>query len=127
MLSLGLIENNQINPRRLLLLEKDRALVRVTIPETGDECTVPHPGKSALICPVTEECEAELVRSVAAQQLASTFDRRDHIHVSTVGKVKRAGWIPIYAPLQLEQKILHARLVSQRTLDDGSDPTLEDA
>jgi hypothetical protein len=126
-LSLGIIDNNKLNPRRLLLAPKDRNTILVTIPETGDTCKVDKPGKSASICLTPNDCGPDLVKRMVRDDLSGTPDRRDHIHIATIGKIKAAGWTPFWAPLQLDKKILHVRMVAERTINSGDDPTEEDA
>ena len=124
---LGIIDNKHINPQRLMLVPKDKEIVRVTIPETGDERTLTFPGKSAIICVAEDDCGPELIRNIVTGQLSGQPDRRDHLHMTTIGEVQGTGWVAYWAPLQLESKVLHARLVAERTIRSGEEPTIEDA
>lgn len=126
-MQLGIIDNKRINPQRLMLVPKDREVVRVTIPETGEDIELTFPGKSAIICMIEEDCGPDLVREIVTNQLSGQPDRRDHLHMTTVGAAQEAGWVAYWAPLQLERKILHARLVVERTIRSGEEPTIEDA
>ncbi len=126
-LVLGIIDNNNVNPRRLLLLDKDLAPIRVTSPETGKDHALALPGKSAFICFTNEECEEDIVREMVASNLACEPNRRHHLHLATVAKIKTAGWTPFWAPLQLKGNVLHVRMVAQRTIDTLAHPTIDDA
>lgn len=121
-LYLAIVDNNNINPRRLELLPKDRTPINVYVSETGEVYDLEYPGKSAIIC-FTEKCDRSIVNEIVSNGLGGSPDRRDHLHVASVKSVINAGWIPYWAPLQLESKILHARMVAQTTIDTGSDPS----
>ena len=58
--------------------------------------------------------------------LQGSSDRRDHIHCSVASKIQGAGWHAFWAPLQKTGKMLHVRVVAERTLQGNGDPTEED-
>jgi len=110
-----------------LLLPKDRESIKITKLDDNISCAILHPGKSAKICFTPKGCGPEIVKDFVTKDIAGNYDRRDHLHISTVAKIKDAGWTPVWAPLQLLGRILHVRMIAQRTIESGHDPILEDA
>ncbi len=125
-MKLGIIDNNYLNPKRLEIVPKDRMPISVDIPDTGETLTLLHPGKSASICLTPARCGPELTRQIVEDQLHGTMDRRDKLHMSSVGQVLAAGWFACWAPLQEKRVMLHVRLVADRTIAKNEDPTEED-
>jgi hypothetical protein len=126
-LCLGLIENSNLVPRRLMVTERDRELVRLTIPQTSETIEFGLPGKSAIIILDKECCNREFGKKLAKFYLSVKPDKDHHTHLATVRDIEEAGWLAYWVPLQLEWKILHAQLISKRTLLTGNDPTETDA
>lgn len=122
---LGVIGNGTLNPSRLILLERDRKPIYVTGPETHETCSLDLPGKSAIILLDPTKCDKRTTQEIVEHMLDGRYDRRDHLHVATVKDIKSTGWIPYWAPLQLEGKFLHARLVCESSLE-GTDPSEEE-
>lgn len=126
-MQLGIVSNSCVSPRRLLLLEKDRLPLRITIPETGNDIFFPFAGKSAFIMLEKKGDPKSYVTTIVKSLLNGEPDRRDHLHAATVGKIRETGWVPFWAPLQLQRNALHVRMVAERTLNAHEDPTEEDA
>lgn len=126
-IEVGIAGNNNVNPNRLLLLERDRKPIQITIPQSEETVAVNYPGKSAFLHFAQELSGRALVRHTVTSNLERQPDRRDHIHCSNVGGILNANWHTFWAPLQSNGKVLHARLVADRTLRFNEDPTLEDA
>lgn len=123
----GIIDNNRINPRRLLLVEKDRHLISVYRGESEKTVTCDYPGKSAFIELDKSKSGRALVNSIVSSILAGNPDRRDHLHYASVSNINYAGWHAIWAPLQESGKVFHTRLVADRTMTHYEDPTEADA
>jgi hypothetical protein len=99
--------------------------IEVIDTDTGNISRLYFPGKSAVIL-IAENCDRELVGEFTKYFFRRKIDRRDHLHTATVGDLRNAGWVPYYAPLQIEGYVPHARLVSQRTITGNEQPTIED-
>ncbi len=127
LICLGIIGNGIVHAAKLLLLPKDRAPIHVQNPTTNEIYSLTYPGKSAILGLDPNICDKEILNLIVKGQLGTEPDRRDHLHISSVAKIMNAGWVAFWAPLQLEHKIAHARLVAKRTIDYAEDPTLEDA
>ncbi len=124
-LCLGFLGNNNLHPERLSIKESDRKPIDVFNPELGNTDSLPFVGKSAVIL-TAEGCDKSLVAEFTKYFFKRERNRRDHLHVATVGDIKEAGWLPYYAPLQLLGYIPHARVVSFRSYLFEEDPTAEE-
>jgi len=126
-LTLGIVANSHVNPTRLLLGEKDRVEIQVILQENGQEVVLPWAGKSAFILLKKQNDPKTYVTNVVRSLLNGNPDRRDHIHIATVGDIQAVGWHVFWAPLQMLGNLLHVRMVADRTLVQQQDPTPEDA
>jgi hypothetical protein len=125
-IKVGLVDNNRINPKRLLLVNKDRNPIVVYRPRSGMIEKVEYPGKSAFLEFGQYSADRTLVQSIVSSILSVDTDRRDHLHCSYVGDIKNADWHTFWAPLQDFGKALHVRLVADRTIRHHEDPNMED-
>lgn len=125
-LNIGIIGNSVLNPRRLLILPQDREPIAAFNPETIEEYEIKYPGKSAFIheenCPSRRHELAVIEKACGLQP-----DRRDHIYLSTVSAIESTGWQVWWAPIQMRGLITHCRLIPEKVIRRGVDPTLEDA
>jgi len=114
------LDNSVLKPKRLMLFQKDRQPVLVTIPETGETIVFDMPGKSAKIILTPELCDRRTVKNMVVETFGSKARRT--LHVACVKDLEDAGWIAYYLPLQLSRLMDRARLVSKRTFKqvDGS-------
>lgn len=126
-LTLGIVANSHVNPSRLLLSDKDRTEITVILQENGEEVILPWAGKSGFILLKKQSDPRTYVTNVVRSLLNGNPDRRDHIHIATVGDIQSVGWHVYWAPLQMVGNLLHVRIVAGRTLTQQQDPTLEDA
>lgn len=122
----GIVGNGSVRPDQLLLTDRDREPILVTIPETGETCKVYMPGKSGIIILNPSKCGKDELKDIVNNHLGGQYDRHDHLHAATIGNINEAGWNVYWAPLQLERKILHTRLIAKRTVELGLDPSEED-
>jgi hypothetical protein len=125
-LRVGIIDNNGINPKRLLLVEKDRTPVRLYIERTNEELTFTLPGKSAFLF-FERTANQGHVGGIVEKMLRGRFDRRDHLHCVGIPEIRRSGWVPFWIPLQMSGNLLHCRLVSEETLNNQRDPGIDEA
>jgi hypothetical protein len=125
-LLIGIIDNNNLNPKRLLILPKDRAPIRVTIIETGETLQIKYPGKSAFLY---LDCNPSknTVNGIVRYKLKSIPDRRDHLHLSTVEWIEESGWQAWWAPIELGGNLMHVRLIPSSIIDKQLDPTIIEA
>lgn len=125
-LQIAIVDNNCLNPKRLLLVQKDKESICVTIPETQEEKIMRYPGKSAFL--FLEKGNAGTAVSDFVKRLVGGHpDRRDHLHITTVGQIKEAGWQVWWVPLQMRGNLTHVRMICDSTISSGQEPTLENA
>jgi hypothetical protein len=124
-LIIGIIDNNNLNQRRLLLTDNDRLPIDVTIPSSGEIVRLVYPGKSAFVNLGEEKSRAFVKEYV--NRIFTEYDRRDHLHCTTVGEIENMGWRVFWAPRQMKKNLIHVRLVSDTTIDHNIDPGLEEA
>ncbi|MBP6891932.1 hypothetical protein KBB92_03320 [Candidatus Shapirobacteria bacterium] len=123
-LVIGIVDNNSINPKRLMLIDKDRENIEVFNPFNGEISNLTYPGKSSFI--YYEEC-GKKIKDTILQNTGINTDRRDHLYLTSVDKVEGEGWEVWWAPLQLRGLALHCRLIHRATITEQRDPTLEEA
>lgn len=124
-ITVGIVDNRTLNPRRLMLVEKDQKPLIVTIPDTQEVQLLPHPGKSAFLV-LDEKITKERVHRMVREAMDGEPDRRDHLHTASVRCIEEAGWQVWWAPLPMTGRVTHVRLVANATLwEDGV--SLEDA
>ncbi len=128
---IGIIENSVLKASRLMVTDKDREIIRVTAPETGDTKDLFLQGKSGFIILEPDACNKEFIKDTVANLLDSNGDRHDYVHVAKVKDIENAGWIAYWAPIQLDgrmrtAKIPHVRIIAKRTILTGEDPTIND-
>ncbi len=114
-LEIGLIDNNNLNPKRLLLTEADYQPVKVMIPKTGDIVTLSYPGKSGLLH-LEDSLDGNKFRNIAMRFLGRGADRRDHLHVASLRNIESVGWKVYWAPLQMSGHLHHVRLASPNSM-----------
>lgn len=125
-LQVCIVDNKRINPRRLLIIAgKDDQQINVTTHD-GYCHTLNYPGKSAFLDAHKFSFERE-VQQFMNKLLHVPSDRRDHLHISTVGAINNVGWRVYWAPLQMTGKLFHVRLVCQSTIDGCGNPSIDDA
>ena len=122
----GIVDNNILNPKRLLLVDKDRKPIMVHIPSKQETINLEYPGKSGFIS-FNARNDSTALREYVNQTLKGNYDRRDHLHCAQISDINNSGWKVFWAPLQMTGNLLHVRLVCNKTIIDGSDPKLEDA
>ncbi len=123
-LVIGVVDNNTINPKRLMILNKDRENIEVFNPLNGKISNLAYPGKSSFI--YYEECDKKIKDTISLSTGINT-DRRDHLYLTSVDKVENEGWEVWWAPLQLRGLALHCRLIHRATITEQRDPTLKEA
>lgn len=128
-LCLGVIDNSTLKPERLMLFDKDRREILLNNPDTNQLTRLILPGKSAVLVLTPDVCNREFVKDVVLTTLGKNHASGRHIHVATVAEIEDAGWVPYYAPLQMEGLPDHVRLVAKRTIatQGKEDPTITDA
>lgn len=126
-IQVGIVDNNYLNPKRLLLVNKDRTPISVYCPESEETVSVNFPGKSAFINLTQRLAGRALVNQVVTDRLGGEPNRRHHLHFAPIEEVLKADWHTYWAPLQSTGKVFHARLVADRTVRFNEDPTMEDA
>lgn len=125
-LCVGLVDNNTLNPRRLLLVDKDRTSISVYCANSGETRTLSYAGKSAFIDLDPKKYERAMLGGLVNHLFSKNLDRKDHLHFATVDRIRSVNWHVFWAPLQESGKVFHVRLVADRTLRQGDDPTEED-
>jgi len=123
-LVIGLVANNNIKPKRLMVRGRDCKPIQVYIPALENTVQVAHPGKSGFIS--LSNKAGDPIRSAVETYLDRQPNRRDHVHFANVGNIMNAGWTVFWAPLN-EFKLLHVRIVADRTIQSGNLPSLDDA
>src|SRR6266404_140886 len=127
-LLMAIIENKNLVPRRLMLTDRDREVVKLTIPQTSETIEHTLPGKSAVIILERERCSRDFGKKIARQYLSIKPDKDHRLHTATVKEIDDAGWLVHWVPYQLiNGKFLHAQLTAKRTVFNGEDPTITDA
>lgn len=126
-LCLGVIDNSVLKPKRLMVFDKDREPIKVTIPKTGDTIEFGLQGKSAVIIFEPNVCNKEMVKNMVLAIFKFNPSSGRHLHATSVSEIENAGWVAYWAPLQLKHLIDHVRLVAQSTIHQGTDPTIEEA
>lgn len=126
-LNIGIIDNNNINPNRLLLIQRDREPIKVMDPSTSEIYTLSYPGKSAFLYFDKVPPDRFVLHNLVRKLMSNCPDRRDHLHLSTVGRIEKSGWEVYWAPLQMSGKLTHVRLIPNAILINSKDPTIEDA
>lgn len=124
---IGRLDNKNLKVRKFLIVDVDRVPVKVVALATGDTIELNYPGKSTFILVKPNACDRMFIHNTAREAFKREADRSDHVHVATVGAIEEAGWIAFYAPLQLNRLLDHVRVVSQRTILTGEEPTEDDA
>ncbi len=126
-LNIGIIDNNNINPNRLLLIPKDREPIQVIDPSTNEVYILNYPGKSAFLYFDKVPPDRFVIHNLIKKLMSNCPDRRDHLHLSTVGRIEKTGWDVYWAPLQMSGKLTHVRLIPKAILINSKDPTINDA
>ncbi|OGM32492.1 hypothetical protein A2803_03430 [Candidatus Woesebacteria bacterium RIFCSPHIGHO2_01_FULL_44_21] len=125
-LCLGIIGNSCLRPDKLHLNERDKNPVVVSIQSTGEIKRLDLPGKSAEIIFDPDSCGKHTAREIVSTTMGGRPDRRDNLYTATVGQINSAGWVAFWAPIQLEYKTRHARIVANTTINYNIDPTESD-
>lgn len=107
---IGIIDNNNINPSRLMLKGADYHQIVVHIPKTGEIVKVTQPGKTGIIY-LENQIDISRFKKQGLFHLGGGIDRRDHLHIANVGEINRLGWKVYWAPLQMTGHLMHARMV----------------
>lgn len=126
-LCLGIVGNSHLRPDQLMVLDRDRSIIKVTIEGSGETVELSLPGKSALIVLEPNICDRELLTHIVRTDLSGNPDRHDHLYAAKIAEIETTDWVAYWAPLQLSHKLTHVRLVARRTIERGEDPTIEDA
>jgi hypothetical protein len=127
LINVAIVDNNYLNPRRLLLVNKDRAPISVYQGQSEETVSVDFPGKSAFLHLTNCLAGKALVEHTVLNHLEGDPNRRDHLHCTPIKDILNVGWHTFWAPLQNVGKVFHARLVADRTMYFNEDPTMEDA
>ena len=122
-----LIDNNNINPKRLLILGKDYQPITVHVPETGDIIKFNQPGKSGRLCLGNYEYNQSHLNQFLSTEFNVDPNRRHHMHVAQISDINNIGYAVYWAPLQIECLPMHVRIVFQKTIRQGILPNLDDA
>ena len=110
-IQVGIVDNNCINPARLMLKGSDYKPIVVQIPKTGQVVTVKQPGKTGVIY-FDGLIDVSRFKRHGIFYLGGGADRRDHLHVASVEKINSIGWRVYWAPLQMSGHVRHGRMVS---------------
>lgn len=95
---LGKIGQQNLLPSHLTIKPKDAELTYVT-DESGNMLGSVPPGISAYLFWGTHSCGQENVRSFTQSHLFRPATDKNRLYVADAGTIKRAGWIPFFAPL----------------------------
>jgi hypothetical protein len=127
-LCIGMLGNKNLQLHRLIIQDYDRAPILVVVnAESGETIALNYPGKSTFVLLVPNACDKTFIQNRTHEMFKRDSDRGDHVHVISVQKLLEAGWVPFYAPIQLNKLFDHVRLVFGRTVTQGDEPTMEDA
>lgn len=110
-IQIGIVDNNNINPDRLMLNGSDCQPVVVQIPKTGEIVKVREFGKTGIIY-FSGRIDVSRFKRQGMFHLGGGIDRRDHLHVANIGQINNVGWRVYWAPLQTTGHVRHSRLVS---------------
>lgn len=110
-IQIGIVDNGSINPARLMLKESDYQPIIVQIPKTGEIVRVNQPGKTGVIY-FDKQIDVSRFKRHGLFHLGGGIDRRDHLHIASVGKINSVGWKVYWAPIQMSGHMRHARMVS---------------
>lgn len=113
---IGVVDNNTLNPRRLMVLDKDREKITVFNPRNGKESILEYPGKSAFIYNDGCKCKIDILGTIG-RNTGIKPDRRDHLYVARVDEIESADWQVWWAPLQLRGLSMHCRIISLSTIN----------
>lgn len=125
-MQVGLLSHRALHPGRLKLSPSDRQPIVLTVEDSGDLYRIDYPGKSAFLYLKTNP-DKDLVRGFVAENFGREYQREDHLHLARVDDIASAGWQTFWTPLPDRKNWTHVRLVADRTMRDGSSPTIEDA
>ncbi len=128
-LCIGRLDNPVLKTHRLMIADYDRDPIKVTLrpgEETEEIIELKHPGKSTFILFEPNACDKMFIQDTVRQFFRREPSRRHHVHVALGEKIVEAGWLLIYAPLQMNRLFDHVRLVAKRTVEMGQDPTEDD-
>ncbi len=121
-MQVGLLSHRVLHPGRLKLSPSDRYPIVLTVEDSGEIYRVDYPGKSAFLY-----LEPDLdVGDFVAQSFGRKPKPEDRLCLARVGDIASHGWQTFWTPLPDRENWAHVRLVANRTIDDGSNPTVED-
>ncbi len=124
-LSIGIVSNGTVQPRRFSLTSKDRQPIILT----GDSERVFEmrlAGKSAFLYVENAEPGKDVLSGLVGQSFNREPTRDDHLHLALIGDIHAAGWQVWWTPLPDRNNWTHVRLVANRTEKEGLSPTVED-
>lgn len=120
-IKIGILENGQLKLKRFEIQKGDADLITVTTPT--NVVTYNKPGKSAFIF-FESNVDKAMINNLSNNIFQKTSDRRDHIHLATVGTISDSGWDVIWTPLQKVNNFLHVRLTPRDDLNSQSSENL---
>jgi hypothetical protein len=124
-LQVGVLSLKNLKPDRFRVRgARDRQPIVLFDSLTQQQLTLSHPGKSAFL--QLEVNAVPNLHEIVQRSMNRPATRHDHLHVATVGALDEAGWQTWWTPLPSRDNPLHVRLISDRTVDHGSDPTEAD-
>lgn len=124
-ISIGIVDNKKINPKRLLILEKDKEVITVFSPRTFTEFKIEYPGKSAFLHFEECNCRKNILSSIQAKT-DIVPDRHDNLFVATVAEIESAMWEVWWAPLQMRGLPMHCRMIPKSIIEENRNPTVEE-
>lgn len=125
-LCIGVIANGVLNPNNFEIRNRDRQVIKVSTQYSDEISVLTWPGKSGILLFDPQNCGPGVLKEIVTMELDSQYNRRHHLHISNVSKINTAGWRVFWAPLQLEGKVPHVRMVAESTLNSDKDPTEAD-
>lgn len=112
-LNIGVVSNGIVHPHNLCLRDRDFNPIEIGDEEGRLIYKLDYPGKSGVVL-FENSINRRIVGNVVTQSLNRPVDRRDKLHVATVGIIENAGWRVYWAPLP--GSILHVRIVPNSAL-----------
>lgn len=122
----GLLSNGTVRPERLMIKGEDNSPI-VYFDDSGNVvASLACPGKSAFLY-FEDSVDRHVVGKLTQIALRREPDRRDKLHVATVGDINSSDWQVWWTPLPSRENYIHVRLVPNCVVDEGRKPKMEEA
>lgn len=125
-LFIGLLDNGQIKPQRLLIKGSDNDPLVFLDDDNQVIASLKYPGKSAFLY-LDDSADREVVGELTRMTLKREPDRRDKLHLASVGDIESAGWQAWWTPLPSRDNYMHVRLIPNCIVKEGRKPDIFEA